>query len=299
MTETSTSNLFANLGSSSTAPEDETSTIDPVVVTVDADANETDEDGPAAPINELEMLKNRARIMGIKFSNAIKVETLRAKIQEKLNADGESQESDEDETEEVAESDEIEEVEQLPIDPEKTVVGAPVPSTGSNLLAQLAVMSAEEKAAILHLLGGTAIAYDPASVPSAPAVPKIANKQAMREEIVAREMALVRCRITNMDPKKANLPGEIFTVANEYLGTVKKFVPYGEVTEDGYHLPRCLYNNLVDRTFVLIKSVKNKNGRGTTQTTTDAREFAIDVLPPLTANELARLATAQAASAGN
>ena len=151
---------------------------------------------------------------------------------------------------------------------------------------------------MLHLLGGVA----PSAVVSAPVAPKVSKaavNQALRDEIVAREMALVRVRIQNLDPKKANLPGEILTVANEYLGTVRKFIPYGEATDDGYHVPVCLLNQLKERTFVQIKTVKNKNGRGTVTQTADVREFAIEVLPPLTPDELAKLASAQAAAAGN
>ncbi len=250
MTETSSNNLFANLGAQGDTPDLE--------------------DG-VTTISELEMLKNRARVMGIPFSNAIKVEGLRAKIQAKLDGDPENQElSEQNESQDASEGkgsengDSLDNTDESSADPE--------PSTAPPVAAPV-------KAA-----------------PVAAPVPT--KKLTLREQLVAREMALVRCRITNMDPKKANLPGEIFTVANEFLGTVKKYIPYGEATDDGYHIPMCLYTNLVERTFVSIKTIKNKNGRGTTTTTSDAREFAIEVLPPLTVTELGRLASAQAAAAG-
>ena len=40
----------------------------------------------------------------------------------------------------------------------------------------------------------------------------------------------------DLDPKKKDLPGEVVTFANEYLGTVRVFVPFGEQTEDGWHI---------------------------------------------------------------
>lgn len=291
MTENSSSNLFANLNPSLQAP-----------------APEVEE--AEAPPNELDMLKARARIMGITFSNAIKVEALRAKIKAKLDGDveGETESEtgkDEDGVDQREENDTALDDED-PVD--ETFVAAPVPPAApkaSSLLDQLKTMSASEKAQLLALLGGSVAPAAPVTgvmpVPQVAQAPAISpsKKLSMRDQLVAEQMALVRCRITNLDPKKADLPGEIFTVANEFIGTVKKYVPYGEVTDDGYHLPLCIYNQLIERTFVSIKTVKNKNGRGATTVTQDAREFSIDVLPQLTPDELARLANAQAAAAGN
>ena len=109
-------------------------------------------------------------------------------------------------------------------------------------------------------------------------------------------MRLVRLRITNMDPKKKDLPGEILTVANDYLGTVRKFIPFGEVTDNGYHVPYCLYMMMKERRFLNIRTTK-KNGQ--IQVSSGwATEFAFEELPPLTQHELDRLAAAQAAAGG-
>lgn len=117
-----------------------------------------------------------------------------------------------------------------------------------------------------------------------------------RADLIKEQMKLVRCRIQNLDPKKAELPGEIFTVANRILGTVRKYVPYGEVTDNGYHLPYIIYKQLEDRRFLNIRT-STKNGQVRVESNW-AKEFAIEVLPPLTQEELDRLAAAQAA-AGN
>jgi len=109
-------------------------------------------------------------------------------------------------------------------------------------------------------------------------------------------MKLVRLRIQNLDPKKKDLPGEIFTVANEYLGTVKKFVPYGEVTEEGYHVPYCIYRMMDARKFLNIRTVKDRRTGIERVESTWAKEFALEVLPQLTAKELAELANAQKAA---
>lgn len=117
----------------------------------------------------------------------------------------------------------------------------------------------------------------------------------IRKRLQKEAMKLVRCRITNLDPKKKDLPGEIITVANEYLGTVRKFVPFGEQTDDGYHLPYCLYKFLLGRKFLNIRILKAPNGTPVVKHEY-VREFAIEVLPPLTQQELDKLAAAQAAA---
>lgn len=133
---------------------------------------------------------------------------------------------------------------------------------------------------------------NPLATPNSATVPS--KVLTLREYLAAEQMKLVRVRITNMDPKKADLSGEIFTFANEYLGTVRKFVPFGEVTDNGYHIPFCIYNMLLAREFLQIRTIK-KSGGHTEVKTQYVREFSIDVLPDLTEEERARLAATQAA----
>lgn len=117
--------------------------------------------------------------------------------------------------------------------------------------------------------------------------------QTPRQMMLASAMALVRCRITNMDPKKKELQGEILTVANEYIGVVRRFVPFGEVTDNGWHVPQCIYDMMSERRFI---QVKTKKVRGRIEPTyTDAREFSLEILPPLTPDELKTLIASQAA----
>ena len=122
------------------------------------------------------------------------------------------------------------------------------------------------------------------------------NAVSLRKLMQREQMKLVRVRITNMDPKKKDLPGEIFTVANEYLGTVRKFVPYGDQTDDGFHLPYCLYRLLDSKRFLHIRTIKDRATNHERQEGVWTREFSLDVLPPLTQDELNQLAAAQAAA---
>ena len=188
-------------------------------------------------VDELTLLKERAKVMGIPFSNNISLETLRKRVADKMEG-----------------KDEAPEVNALTGDPE---------------IAQ-------------------ALATKPLN-------PK-ANAVALRKLMHATQMRQVRVRVTNMDPKKKDLPGEIWTVANEYLGTVRKFVPYGEQTDDGFHIPYCLYRLLDSKRFLHIRDVKDRTTGIVRQDKVWAKEFSLDVLPTLTQGELDRLAAAQAAA---
>jgi hypothetical protein len=211
--------------------------------TQEGTAPETGDDvAPAAP-SELEVLKARARTLGVQFSNNIKLETLREKVNAKMAEEpGETSDEDEDE--------------------------APA---GDHVEGQ------DEVAAVV----------------AAPAVRK-SEKQLLREKIQEEQLKLVRIRISCLDPKKKDLPGEIVTIGNDFMGTVSKFVPFGEATDNGYHVPYCIYKLLDDRRFLNIRT-KKVNGQEQVSHVM-AKEFAIEVLPQLTPAELARLAASQAAS---
>lgn len=206
---------------------------DETLTDIETIGTENDDLSPAAT-DELAVLKQRARLMGVTFSNNIGIEALRTRIQAKL-------------AEEQTESNGI----------------APPPELND---------------------------------PSSPAK----KAATLREQLIADAMKLVRVRITNMDPKKKDLPGEIYTVANNYIGTVSKYVPYGELTEDGYHIPNVIYQNLKERKFLNIRTTKKREG-GIDHVRVEqswATEFAFEVLPQLTPEELQKLATAQAAAGG-
>lgn len=188
-------------------------------------------------VDELTSLKERAKVMGIPFSNNISLETLRKRVADKMEGKDE---------------------------PEVN------PLAGDSEIA--AITTAPKKLDAKQ------------------------NALALRKLMHREQMKLVRVRITNMDPKKKDLPGEIWTVANEYLGTVRKFVPYGEQTDDGFHIPYCLYRLLDSKRFLHIRDVKDRTTGIVRQDKVWAKEFSLDVLPTLTQGELDRLAAAQAAA---
>lgn len=178
----------------------------------------------AAADEQLEVLKRKADMLGVKYGARIGVDALRAKINAKLNGE-------KDETEPEA--------------------------------AELSPAAREAK---------------------------------LRADVLAESMKLVRLRIANLNPSKKDLHGEIFTVGNKFLGTVRKFIPYGEATDNGYHVPNVIYQQLKERKFLQIKT-RTVNG----QIVIEQRwvpEFALEVMDQLTKTELNQLAASQAAAAG-
>ncbi len=192
----------------------------------------------AQAVDELTFLKERAKVMGIPFSNNISLETLRKRIADKKEGKDEP------------------EVNPLAGDSEIAAITTDAPKK----------LDAKQ------------------------------NALALRKLMHREQMKLVRVRITNMDPKKKDLPGEIWTVANEYLGNVRKMIPYGEQTDDGFHIPYCLFRLLQSKRFLHIRTVKDRVTGLERQENQWVKEFSLDVLPDLTKEELARLAAAQAAA---
>jgi hypothetical protein len=176
------------------------------------------EENQEVTVNELDVLKQRADLLGVTYSNNIGVEKLRERIEEHLASK------------------------------EEVKTAAPV------------------------------------------------VEKSFRQQLHDEQMKLVRIRITCMDPNKKDLPGEIVTVANDILGTVRKYIPFGELTDEGYHVPYILYQILEDRKFLNIRTIKDRRTGALRVESTWAKEFAIEVLPQLTEAELKQLATAQIAA---
>lgn len=115
------------------------------------------------------------------------------------------------------------------------------------------------------------------------------RKKRLKEEA----LKLVRVRVTCMNPAKSEWSGEILTAGNSVIGSVKKYVPFN--ADDGWHIPHVLYEFMRDRMCQVFTNTKTKNGVTVRQGKL-IREFAIEVLPDLTQEELHDLAQRQAMS---
>ena len=112
-----------------------------------------------------------------------------------------------------------------------------------------------------------------------------------RLRLQAEATKLVRIRVTCMNPAKKEWEGEILTVGNANVGTLKKYIPFN--ADEGWHVPNIMYEALKERQCQVFVSTKTKNGVTMRQGKL-IKEFAIEVLPPLTEEELKDLAQRQA-----
>lgn len=106
--------------------------------------------------------------------------------------------------------------------------------------------------------------------------------------------ALVRIRVTCMNPAKREWQGEIITAGNSLVGTHRKYVPFNG---EPWHVPRIIYNQLVERQCQVFHTVPDGRG-GKMRKGKLIKEFAIEVLPNLTKEELRDLAQRQAMANG-
>lgn len=181
-------------------------------------------------LDELTVLKERATKMGIQFHPNIGVETLRERINAKLE-------------------------------------GQDAPEEPSQVMS----------AAQLHQQ----------------AIP-ITKKEtiAQRNQRLRREAGkLVRVRVNCMNPAKSDYEGEIFTVSNAVVGTFRKYVPYNN--EEGWHIPKIMLDMLQEKQCQIFINAKGPRGQKVKKPKL-IKEYAIEILPPLTERELRDLAQRQA-----
>lgn len=102
---------------------------------------------------------------------------------------------------------------------------------------------------------------------------------------------LVRIRVTCMNPAKSEWPGEIISAGNSVVGSFSKFVPFN--ADEGWHVPEFVYKVLRDRQCQIFQTNTDSRGNKTRQGKL-IKEFNIEILPPLTKEELHDLAQRQA-----
>lgn len=126
-------------------------------------------------------------------------------------------------------------------------------------------------------------------------VPEVAAETIEQRRMRKRKEAnaLVRVNVSCMNPAKKEWDGELITAGNTLVGTFSKFVPFN--TEDGWHIPHIIYEQMRDRQCQIFVTVKDARGNSSRKGKL-IKEFAIEVLPTLTADELSELARRQAAS---
>ena len=191
-------------------------------MTDETNLNEENQDAEVVVQDELEALKARANLLGVKFHPSISLEKLREKVNAAVTSEGDAA------SEEVGKASE---------EPKQETIG--------------------EK----------------------------------RKRLKAEALKLVRIRLTCLNPAKKEWDGEIITVGNSLIGSVKKFVPFN--ADDGWHVPHVIYQQLKERQCQIFQTATDARGNKVRKGKL-IKEFAIEVLPPLTKEELDELARRQA-----
>ena len=127
--------------------------------------------------------------------------------------------------------------------------------------------------------------------PNVPVQEAKESEAAKRLRLRNEAAALVRIRITCMNPNKREWEGEIITAGNNAVGTFKKYIPFNN--DEGWHVPTIIYKQLLDRECQVFTTVTDDRGNKVRRGKM-IKEFAIEVLPQLTEKELAELARRQA-----
>lgn len=126
--------------------------------------------------------------------------------------------------------------------------------------------------------------------------PSVESTASIAARIRKDATKLIRVRIKNLNPYTQDLHGEIFTVANEVIGKVSKYVPYDDAGE-AYHIPNCIYKMLLNKKFLQVKTFIDPVTKKRSVQQSWVPSFSIEVLPQLTVDELKELARKQEAAA--
>lgn len=129
----------------------------------------------------------------------------------------------------------------------------------------------------------------PVETAIAEATEETVTQRRLRKRKEANE--LLRIRVVCMNPAKKEWEGELFTAGNSLVGSFTKFVPFD--TEDGWHVPRIIYEQIAQRQCQLFTTIRDARGNSSRKGKL-IREFSIEVMPQLTEKELTELARRQA-----
>lgn len=108
-----------------------------------------------------------------------------------------------------------------------------------------------------------------------------------RDRAYRKANELVRVMVIPNDPNKTSLSAELFSVSNA-IGHWKKAVPFNKA----WHVPRIILNKLLEAEYVSHYSTVDKYGN-TVMANKLLKAYTVQILDPLTAEELAALKQAQ------
>lgn len=125
------------------------------------------------------------------------------------------------------------------------------------------------------------------------AKPETLNERRGRLRREANE--LVRIRVTCMNPAKKEWDGEVFTAGNSVVGSFTKYVPFNN--DEGWHVPRIILKQIQQRECQIFTTQRDSRGNSVRKGKL-IKEFAVEILPNLTPEEIKELAQRQAMAKG-
>ena len=124
--------------------------------------------------------------------------------------------------------------------------------------------------------------------------PQTEDKEQAKHDLILTQredaLKLIRVIVTPMDSTKKEYQGEIFSVSNSVLGTVRKFVQFNEP----FHVESIILDQLREKMHQVFTSKKNPQGQ-LVRVSKLIKAYGIQELPPLTKEEKDELAKAQQA----
>ena len=121
----------------------------------------------------------------------------------------------------------------------------------------------------------------------------VETESQMRARCRREANELVFIRLNCMNPAKKEWDGEIISTGNSVVGTFTKFVPFN--ADQGWHVPKIIYEQLAQRQCQIFIATRDERGNSIRKNKM-IKEFAIELLPPMTLEELEELARRQAMS---
>jgi hypothetical protein len=112
--------------------------------------------------------------------------------------------------------------------------------------------------------------------------PKASNRMALKRE----QLQLVRIRLSALNPHMKGLKGQVFSVSNSLVGTVKKYIPFD--SPNGWHVPKILVDSLDGKQFQTFREITTPTGK-TIKRSVSAKAYSIQYLAPLSAEEWAKI----------
>lgn len=104
--------------------------------------------------------------------------------------------------------------------------------------------------------------------------------------------AYVRVNVVCNDPMKKEYEGDTFTVGNDKIGTVRKFVKFN--TTDGWHVQNIIADLLEEKVYQAFVSKTDENGNQYREAITKPA-YTVTRLDPLSEEQLKDLAKRQVA----